>query len=155
MRNFEDPPYFERTGCSRDCECRSYTSHLNTVSEERSQSSMTSEEIIRRLARRTVKEDVTFDDKLDSLTVGLRHERSGEQRLKSLRFWRFEETINSEFRIGKLFLYPYQQDRYHRIFRQTVFCRHKAYSYFCRIQTSVYMSLHLSKLHLHMSQLKN
>ena len=54
---------------------------------------MTSEEIIRRLARRTVKEDVIFDDKLGSLTVGLRHERSEEQRLISLRFWRFEETI--------------------------------------------------------------
>ena len=93
MRNFEDPPYFERTGCSSDCECRSYTSQLNTVSEESSQSRMTSEEIIRRLARRTVKEDVTFDDKLGSLTVGLRHERSEEQRLISLRFWRFEETI--------------------------------------------------------------
>ena len=93
MRNFEDPPYFERTGCSRDCERRSYTSQLNTVSEENSQSRMTSEEIIRRLARRTVKVDVTFDDKLGSLTVGLRHERPEEQRLISLRFWRFEETI--------------------------------------------------------------
>ena len=93
MRNFEDPPYFERTGCSRDCECRSYTSQLNTVSEENSQSRMTSEEILRRLARRTVREDVIFGDKLGSLTVGLRHERSVEQILKNLRFWCFEETI--------------------------------------------------------------
>ena len=93
MRNSEDPPYFERTGCSRDCECRSYTSQLNTVSEESSQSRMTSEEILRRLARRTVREDVIFGDKLGSLTVGLRHERSVEQILKNLRFWCFEETI--------------------------------------------------------------
>ena len=93
MRNFEDPPFFERTGCSRDCECRSYTSQLNTVSEESSQSRMTSEEILRRLARRTVREDVIFGDKLGSLTVGLRHERSVEQILKNLRFWCFEETI--------------------------------------------------------------
>lgn len=93
MRNSEDPPYFERTGCSRDFECRSYTFQLNTVSEESSQSRMTSEEITRGLARRTVNEDVTFGDKLSSLTVGLRHERSGEQILKSLRFWRFEETM--------------------------------------------------------------
>ena len=93
MRNSEDPPYFERTGCSRDCECRSYTSQLNTVSEESSQSRMTSEEILRRLARRTVREDVIFGDKLGSLTVGLRHERSVEQILKNLRFWSFEETI--------------------------------------------------------------
>ena len=93
MRNSEDPPYFERTGCSRDCECRLYTSQLNTVSEESSQSRMTSEEILRRLARRTVREDVIFGDKLGSLTVGLRHERSVEQILKNLRFWCFEETI--------------------------------------------------------------
>ena len=93
MRNSEDPPYLERTGCSRDCECRSYTSQLNTVSEESSQSRMTSEEILRRLARRTVREDVIFGDKLGSLTVGLRHERSVEQILKNLRFWCFEETI--------------------------------------------------------------
>ena len=93
MRNSEDPPYFERTGCSRDCECRSYTFQLNTVSEESSQSRMTSEEITRRLARRTVKVDVTFGDKLGSLTVGLRHERSGEKRFKNLRFRCFEETI--------------------------------------------------------------
>ena len=93
MRNSEDPSYFERTGCSRDCECRSYTSQLNTVSEESSQSRTTSEEIIRRLARRTVREDVTFGDKLGSLTIGLRHERSVEQILKNLRFWCFEETI--------------------------------------------------------------
>ena len=86
MRNSEDPPYLERTGCSRDCECRSYTPQLNTVSEESSQSRMTSEEITRRLARRTAKEDVTFGDKLGSLTVGLRHERSEEPRLKDLRF---------------------------------------------------------------------
>ena len=86
MRSSEDPPYLERTGCSRDFECRSYTPQLNTVSEESSQSRMTSEEIIRRLARRTAKEDVTFGDKLGSLTVGLRHERSEEQRLKDLRF---------------------------------------------------------------------
>ena len=86
MRNSEDPSYLERTGFSCDCECRSYTSQLNTVSEESSQSRMTSEEITRRLARRTAKEDVTFGDKLGSLTVGLRHERSEEQRLKDLRF---------------------------------------------------------------------
>ena len=94
MRNSEDPPYLERTGCSRDCECRAYTSQLNTVSEESSQSRKTSEEIIRRLARRTVKEDVTFGDKLGSLTIGLRHERSKEQRVKNLRFWRFDEAIS-------------------------------------------------------------
>ena len=93
MRNSEDPPYFERTGCSRDCECRLYTFQLNTVSEESSQSRMTSEEITRRLARRTVKEDFTFGDKLGSFTIGLRHERSEEQRFKNLRFWRSEETI--------------------------------------------------------------
>ena len=85
MRNSEEPPYLERSGCSRDCECRSYTSQLNIVSYESLQSRPTFEEIKSRLARRTVSDEVTFEDRLGSSTVGLRQERSKEQRLKSVK----------------------------------------------------------------------
>ena len=155
MRNSEEPPYLERNGCPRDFEGRSNTSQSNIVPYKSSQSRLTFEEITSLLARRTVIEEVIFDDRLGSSTVGLRHERSRGQRLKKSKDSCDNTLDNAEFRIGKLFPRSYQKHKYHTIFRKTVFGICKVCLHSGRIQVSVYMSLHLSKEYRRMGQLQN